>query len=802
MKKLIVLISILFCSVTVAQTISLEGLVSSSKNEILPYVNVILLRVKDSSVYKGSISDENGHYKIDNIYSGSYMLKVSSLGFQTKQLPIEIIGDTVQNVSLSERLNNLDEVVVISKKPTLDRKIDRLIFNVENTIVSENNTWDIIRNTPGVIIDQNNIMIKNSTNITVYMNDTKVQIPANEIKSYLESLSGTMVKAIEVITTPPARYDAEGGAILLIRTKQNLSEGYKGSINYNYTQARLGKHAIGTSQFFKLNKVDLNLNYTFSPQRWNQKTFNRVNYLEEDNSLNSRWNANWNRSSRKKDHNFRFQTNYQVTTKNSISFTVDGFISPDWEGENESTTNILNSSLILDSLFVTNNTIDRDKRNFSYNLDYKINFKKDGERLNINAHFTDYKQLEDQLVDTDYFLPSKEFIRDNTFLIDNYQKIDIYSSQIDYELPINSSILEIGTKVSFIDSDNDLKYFNRVDGTDNLDNSRTNNFLYKESNYAFYSSYGAAWKKWDFKLGLRGEYTDLQGESKTTSEINENDYFKIFPTVYMQFEANENNVISLKYAKRISRPRYRVLNPFRYYLNDNSYYVGNPELKPTIIHEFSLLYTINDKYNFDISYSYEKDPIYEFSIQDNILKTLEYTNLNTEKDVAYSLDFNTYTNITSFWNIYFQSTVQYQDIVFKVPFAQSINQSNSSWVFYSYLGNYLTLSKDKTLTGDLTFFYLSPYLNGADKRAERIRLSLGFKKELFDNKMILTLNFNDILNSDNVITTTQYQNQDIFSEVDDESQYVRIGLRYNFGNTKLKDKILKKDKLREQQRID
>lgn len=167
---------------------------------------------------------------------------------------------------ITQESEALDEVVVTANRPKVERKVDRLVFNVENTVLSQSSSWDILNQTPGVIAMQDELQIRNQA-ATVYINDRKVQLSAEEVRNLLENYQGENIKSIEVISNPPARYDAEGGAVLNIITNKNISLGYKGNVNTRYTQGVFAKYNFGTSHFYKTEKLNLNLSYGFAPRK-------------------------------------------------------------------------------------------------------------------------------------------------------------------------------------------------------------------------------------------------------------------------------------------------------------------------------------------------------------------------------------------------------------------------------------------------------------------------------------------------------------------------------------------------------
>ena len=203
-------------------------------------------------------------------------------------LAIEILKDTkIGALILEQHTEELNEVTVVSNKPVVERKVDRIVFNVENTVLSQNSSWDILSQTPGVIVMNDDLKVRNQAT-TVYINNRKVQLSAEEVRSLLENYQGENIKSVEVIHNPPASYDAEGGSILNIVTSKNLSIGYKGNVNAGYTQGVFPKYNFGTSHFYKTKKLNLNASYNYAPKKEYKNTINNTNFMDDSGIVSRR----------------------------------------------------------------------------------------------------------------------------------------------------------------------------------------------------------------------------------------------------------------------------------------------------------------------------------------------------------------------------------------------------------------------------------------------------------------------------------------------------------------------------------
>jgi len=265
-------------------------------------------------------------------------------------------------------------------------------------------------------------------------------------------------------------------------------------------------------------------------------------------------------------------------------------------------------------------------------------------------------------------------------------------------------------------------------------------FDYDESNHAMYISMSKDWTNWSLSAGVRTEYTDAVG--KFSNELDENafDYFKTFPTANITHRFNDKHSLGISYRKSIERPTYTNLNPFRFFFNDNTFGIGNPNLQPAITQLATLSYSINDTYTFEVYYRDEEGTFSELSFQNNTTNQSQTDN--------------------------------------------SI-QSNQRWSFYGNAINYFNLSKDNSLTSTLSLLYISPIVSGSSEVLSRSQVDIAIKKSFAKGKWIMSLSANDIFRGSDETTTNQYldQNNSLYARFD--NRWVRLGLRYNFGNTKL-----------------
>lgn len=770
--------------------------VIDSQNTPIPFANVVLLK-SDNSIYKGTTTDENGQFVFKNITSKTYQLQISFIGFKTYQKTINT-SEKISEIILQEDTEMLNEVAINVKKPTIKKKIDRLVFNVENTILSSGNAWDILKNTPSLIVNNEQLLIKNSSNIIILINDKRVYLSSSELKNLLEETSANDITSVEIITNPPAKYEAEGSAVLNIKMKKNLVTGYKGSIGGNYKKARFSKGGINTSHYFKNKTVNLYASYNLSKGKSNRLEEEFINF--KTNSDFKKFHSYLDRNTWYNSHNFRLNSAFELSPKSTFTVSGNLYYSPNRKVKNYTDSKILDIENQLTSSFFTLNSSNGTSKNLGLNADYEYRINNNSS-LQISGHFTDYIKNGNQFITTDFFNKQKEQIADNKFNTLNNQVTKIYNTQVDYENNTSeNNSFETGLKYANIYSKSDLKHYAVVNSQNQLDETKSNAFEYDEQNISGYISYKTTLGKFALKSGLRGEYTNLKGNSLTLNKLNKNTYFKLFPTFYVQYTPNEHHQIGFSYGKRISRPNYSSLNPFKFYYGDYSYYEGNPNLKPSISHNINAMYTLKNKYNFSFYYSHQLDYITEINFQNNTTKQLRYSFVNLPKNSSLGMGFSSNFSITDRWYFNTQHYLYKNKSIFTAIENNHQLVTNSLWGYYGYFSSNYSFLKDKSLTVELNGFLVTDGIQGSMRIEGSKGLTLGITKKLFNNKGTLSLQFADIFKSQVVKVSTCYLNQQNYFIDDQETQYVRLGFRYNFGNNSLKRKA-KKQSINETKRL-
>ena len=770
------------CFTVFAQDFSISGKVVDANSNPIALANVVVLAEDGNAFLKGTSTDDNGFFKINDLLSATYFIKVSFIGFEEFTQVIILKGNLdFKTIQLNEIPEGLDEVTIIAKKPTITRKPDRLIFNIENTALTEGSTLSVLKSTPGIIVSESGINIK-SEEATVFINNRRVQLTSSELITLLESAPANSIKSIEVITNPPASYDADSGSVINIIMSKNLITGYRGSVFANYSQGVFPRYNTGTSHFFKNNKVNLNVNYSYADQKINRDTERRVNFFDNANQLEEIWNSKTNRNTKTKTHNLNLNFDYYINDNNTLSLTTTGLYTPKINYKIGDKTSITDEDLVFQSRFTADNLSKDNKYNIGTDLIFKHDFKNSA-YLSFNAHYTKYNYERDQNVFSNFFDSNNDFTSDSEFNTFANQNTNIVTGKIDYSLPVNeTSSFDAGVKYSNVNTDSDITKLDIIDGSDVIDLNNSDVFKYDEKVFAAYSNYTQSWDKWDINFGLRVEQSNIKGESLTLNETNTQDYFDWFPNASLSHQILEDVSIYGTYKRSIIRPSYTDLNPFTFFFNENSVAVGNPNLVPTYRDHYKIGTNFLEHFTVEAYYMKYNGDIVELPRQNNTTNVVEYTPTNLDKKVDFGFDFAFDYYPTNNWNLYFVTS--FYNMTEQTDFGQGFAEV-SRWANYSELSNDFSVLKDKSLKLNLSLVWVGKSVIALSEVKERLFSSLSISKSILNKKATISLSAEGLFNLQNETYTINYLNQSSRSFTDIDNRFIKLGFRYNFGNTKL-----------------
>ncbi|WP_104735140.1 outer membrane beta-barrel family protein [Hanstruepera ponticola] len=792
-KRVVLLFSILTSGFIFGQDLSVSGFISDVDDNPISFANIVLLSTADSTAIKGTTSNDKGFFLIENVTPNNYLLQTSFIGFKPNYqlISVDDLSVEVGNVILEESAEALDEISIIAKKPTVKKDADRLVFNVENTALSEGNVMEVVRNTPGVLVLDGSISVKNTTP-TVYINDRKVQLSNAELMNLLEGSPASSIKSVEVITNPGAKYDASDGIVINIVMGKNLITGYRGTVYANYTQGFYPRYNAGITNYYKNNKINVFASYSYNNEKIGRLNDEQVNFINDSDAIYERWDSDFDRTTKSQTHTINTNFDYFINDNNTLSFSSNLLFLPKFDYVTNGQTNVFDQNYSgLYNFDNINNTNDN-KYNLGFDLDYVSNFDS-GSSLSLNIHLTTYDYNRDQKVNSNYYFSDNSLNFSNAFETVSKQNTIINTAQVDYSLPLSesNSSFSFGAKSSFVNTDSEINQFDIENGNLVFDSNNSNAFDYKESVFAAYSSFEKSWEKFDLSIGLRVEQSNIEGKSLITNNTLTQDYFNWFPIASLSYQASEKVSLYTNYKRSIQRPDYQSLNPFRFFLNDNTIVTGNPNLQPALTDFVEIGTSLNGNIYVQAYYKDTESNFMELPLQDNDNNLLIYTPTNLENTTEYGFDFITFFDLTSRWNVYFVTSV------YNLEEQAIINESllnRNMWSNYSELSNSLSLLKDNSLSVTLSLVYISKNQQGFQTVDAQLYSDLAIKKTIFNKHGVLTLSAGDLFNQQDYSVRTKYLRQDNYRFMNIDNRFVKLGFSYKFGNTGLETNQRTKEK--------
>jgi outer membrane receptor protein involved in Fe transport len=620
-------LSIASTSANAQNLITITGKIKSTDAKPLDGATVYLYKVTDSALVKTGVADVMGTYILKNVKAGQYKMAISMIGYQNyKSAPFTFEKDIVlPDIILQLAGKELKEVAVVAQKQLVEHKIDRTVVNVDAMIGNGGNTaMDVLDKSPGVIVDQNGgISLNGSGSVKIYIDDKPTYLSGTDLQNYLRSLPASTIDQVELMTNPPAKYDAAGnGGVINIRIKRNKAKGFNGGLNMNYTQGKYGKTINSFNFNFRDNKINVFGNLAYSTfNSFNDLVINRY-FLNDDGSPASNFLQHSFIRRQTKNLNLRLGADYYVSDKTTIGINIFGLLNPG-DINTRNTSKLLDAANVLDSTIVADNKEHINFKNGNVNLNYRHQYNKKGQELTVDLDYLDYDNSTKQSFLNTGYLPDGTVISNDLLTGNLPENIHIYSAKTDYTHPLTNGVkLEAGLKISNTQTDNIANYFYTINNVTNPDYGKTNHFIYKEQINAAYINTSKDWKRFSAQAGLRFENTTSNGHQlgnvqKSDSTFKRN-YNGLFPTVYLQYKLDTagSQSISLNYGRRIDRPYYEDLNPFLSPLDKFTYYTGNPFLKPSYTNNIELAYNWK---NVTVTLNYS-------NTQDDVNETIEIVN--------------------------------------------------------------------------------------------------------------------------------------------------------------------------------
>jgi iron complex outermembrane recepter protein len=791
MKQKFLLISSLLLLSAIAATAQngtrITGQVKDAAGQPLPRATISLFKA-DSVFVKAEVTDNEGRYEINGIKPASYFITASSAGFQKGRTALFAVkdGESVAAPAIGLQPGGELKGVTVTgtyKKPMIEVKADKTVFNVESSInATGSNAMELLQKSPGVVVDKDdNISMKGKNGVRIYVDGRMTFMDNKDLAAYLRSINSADIESIEMIANPSAKYDASGNAgIINIRLKKNKKYGMNGNFSTGLNMGKTPKANNSLSLNYRNKKVNLFSNYS---NRWgDNENFMSLYRVQADtifdqDAVNN--DGGWN-------HNIKAGIDVYINKENTIGFVATGNFTNGYFDANGVTPISPAATGVPTKVLFATNRINSNNSNLNFNFNYRY-ADSTGREFNMDADYGRFRGKANSFQPNYYKEPGTWLLLyDQIYRNNTPTDIDIFTAKFDYEKPWLKGKLGYGAKFSNVKTDNTFDFFDVLGGLSVKNNNRSNRFNYTENVNAAYVNYNRQInQRWSVQGGLRVENTNSKGvlESATVQDDKEVErhYTDYFPSGALTFAASQKHMFNLTYSRRIDRPGYQDLNPFENKLDELTYQKGNAFLRPQYTNSIELTHTFLYRFNTTLGYSRIKD----FSTQliDTTEKTRAFiTQRNLASQDIYSINFALPFQITKWWSLFANINAFHSRNKATFDDGRVINLNVSSATLFMQQ----SFTFKDGFSAEISGFYASPTIWGGTFKTKSMGgLDLGVQKQLFNNKGTVKLSYTDLLLTMRWAGVSNFGN---FMDTNGgwESQQMRLNFTYRFGNNQVK----------------
>jgi len=731
----------------------ISGSVLDEAKKPLDGATVVLLIAKDSTVVGTQLAGKDGSFDFQNLKDNTYLVKATYIGYKDFRSGNAVIGQqktvTLPAFVLSPAGKTLNGVTVSAQKSYIQQKIDRTVVNV-GALASNTgaNALEVLEKTPGVQVDADgNITFKGKSGVLVMIDDKPTYLSAANLATYLRSLPSSALDQIELMENPPAKYDAAGNAgVINIKTKKNTIRGFNAVVSADYAQGFYGRHDESINMNYRINKVNLFANLSYDEQKTHRRLEIDRNYFDANGvTTSSLADISYFRPTNK-NANIKAGMDYFLSPKTTWGIVFTGDISSSHDSSPVYSLLYGNQNQ-LDSSITTLNSSKNKFNSKGVNLNYTHKFDSTGRSFNFDLDYIRDVAGSNQVFVNNTFLPDNTLINSKTLRDDLPAVINIYSAKADYSHPLKGKAkVEAGIKSSYVNTDNAANYYNVVDNVSTVDDSKTNRFLYKENINAGYVNFNKNFGRFSLQTGLRVENTNGNGHQLGNAEKADssfiNHYTNLFPTAYFSYNLDTagHKVLVLSYGRRIGRPNYGSLNPFTFFVDEFTYFSGNPFLRSQFTDNYRLAYSYRSLFTVAAAYNHTTDVQGETIHRSGSVFISTQGNIGQQKTLDLSV--NTSFQPAKWWSVNLYAEV-YKNTYQGAFYTGYLNQSQVT--FSGNGNNQFTISK--TWSAEISGFYDSGGTYGQFVTLPKGMLNAAVQKKILNNKGSIKLNMRDILHT-------------------------------------------------------
>lgn len=761
------------------------GTVTSAAGAV-EFATVTLHRAADSVVIKTEFSDGRGMFQFEAPAGGRYRVSAAQVGFARYWSPafeLPAAGVALPAISLTpSAATALKEVTVTARKPLFEHLADRTVVNVADSPLAAGATaLDVLGRAPGVTVDAgDNLGLRGRQGLLVVIDGKRVPLTGTELADYLRALPAEQLQSIELITNPPASYDAQGGAgVIAVNLKKDQRLGTNGSANASYGRGEYGKFTAGLTLNHRRKNVNVYGTYAYTDRPgFTRLDFNRqyaatpllpaVGSTQPSEQL-----------THPRLHSGKLGLDLTLSKRTLLGASVSGLASQNH------TTNISDAQLFdaagaLTDRFrsTTVQDIDRPNGAASVNLRHSFADSATARTLGADADYARYRTTRLTGLNTFFEAPSNPA---SLLSGDQRSTLAIAAAKVDFSQPLpHRARLEAGAKVTRIASDNDVQFVKTVNGVSTLDPAISNRFVYRENVNAAYVNWRGAARAATLQVGLRAEQTNTRAETTGSDGLARN-YVQLFPSASVQRSLGTQHVLSLSLARRIDRPSYGQINPLRAYLDATSYSAGNPDLVAQTSYNFELAHTFRQKFSTALAYAQTDQPIVNVvqpAPDGGRLVVNRNVNLTTQR--YYALTLTAPLDLTKWWALYANGVFYYNQFVGTLA-GTALDRGQAACT--------LTANSSFTLpngwAADVNGLYESREVDGFQLVRARGQVAAGIQKSLWGKQGTLRLNVADAFYTTPFRATSFYDNFTESYRRRQDSRVVTAAFTYRFGNSKV-----------------
>jgi outer membrane receptor protein involved in Fe transport len=767
----------------------ISGKVVDGTTKTISSATIQLIFAKDSSLAKIGMADKDGQYTFETIAAGEYRVMVTAVGHETaysELIAITAAGEqvTVKQLELVPAAKAIAGVVVTSRKPMIEQKAGKMVINVDASQTNAGlNALELLEKSPGVSVDNDgNISVKGKQGVLILVDGKPTYLSGADLAALLRNMASNQLEQIEVMTNPPAKYDAAGNSgIINIKTKKGLVRGMNGNANAGYNQGKYPRFNGGVNLNYRNNKLNIFGGYNGGKyEGFNNLDINRNMY--DNNGVLARKIDQFSRPYfNGQYHNFKLGTDYYFSKKDVAGVVVNyGFNNNDEAPY--SYTNIRDAQGNIQSKLWTFSENNRKSKNLTTNFNYKHTFDSTGREITTDIDYLRYDNRSNSLLTTESRDHNDVKVGEDALLRGVIPSlINIYSGKVDYVHPFRSGWkMEAGLKSSYVETDNQVTYL-RNSGADWVVDSRSNHFVYKENINAAYAIFSRSFKQWELNMGLRLENTVARGHQLSNDSVFRRNYTNLFPNLGLSYKASDNHQWNFSYSRRLTRPDYDDLNPFIFFLDSLTYGQGNPYLQPQFTHNFEFGHTFKRFLTTTLNYTQTNDIITELLKQNTEKNETYQTRENFSTMRQYGIAVMANIPVAKWWNsnIYvnvFHNRYEglYQNDPVKLNFTSMMLNVNNSF------------NLGKGWNAELSGWYRSRGLEGILVAYSMGAVNAGISKQVLQKKGTVKLGIRDIFFTQQFSGYARYSDVDVDIHSRRDSRQFNITFTYRFGKSNIK----------------